>query len=880
MESTSNIITGLSNEITQKINDCPEMCLECNSQKECTKCNKLKNYYPIELTSQITPSQTLTCITETIKKSQYPDFYFNSESESFKPCYETCGTCYGKGDQDFHNCENCTTGYIFHPDYEEKINCVPRPNPYYYINHGRYILSDSEICPEDFKFLVEVKSKCIEDCKNDDKYKYTYDELCYETPPENTNDDDNDFKCLDNISKCIKTTKKLYTKNDTLTNIEIEKLTLKYAKEYEYTNNHVSIYENDIYKISIYKKGDCAFDLGAIDKIIDFGICYNDIKAKNHFDESTNLIIVYIETKPGKEAYKKKPSYALYHPQTGKSLNFEEECKNQKLTIQNNITEAFNNSKVSLKEIKIMADYGLDLFDPMNPFYSDLCTHYPDILKKDVPIKKRALAYYPDIELCEDNCEMVSVFLNNLTAKCECSIENLGKIDKIKENAFYQYGFGQYEEFFYLTNINVIKCYKDLFKSKYFRKAYGGFIIMGFIIIQIACTVLYFMKGKEQIRQFIFSLTNKYINYLKNKKPDNGIEIYDIQQPLNKEENEKISMPPKKIIKSPRKSVDALSLKTQKNNTNSNLIPNNDINTNNSKRISYMNNSGRENLNTKNTSKFKTQVQTKNLENNKIINNLEVSSKLSYNKENPDNFLINEISEYNIEIEYFLETDPDDMDYDNAIRRDDRTFKIFLIEKIRSKQIILNTFFYKENLKPIYIKIMLFVLQIDLYFFVNGLFYNEEYVNKIFELENDTFSKKAWRFIDNLFYAFIVGVIINYIIEFFFIEEKKIRVIFKREKDNIPILKNEMTLIMKDIEKRYILFIVITFIITIFTWYHISCFNNIYPHIKKEWLIFSLLIIICIQILSLLSCILETIIRFVSFKCKSERLYKLSLLLD
>ena len=98
---------------TQKINDCPEMCLECNSQKECTKCNKLKNYYPIELKSQITPSQTLICITETIKKSKYPDFYFNTESESFKACYETCATCYGKGDQDFHNCENCTTGKYF-----------------------------------------------------------------------------------------------------------------------------------------------------------------------------------------------------------------------------------------------------------------------------------------------------------------------------------------------------------------------------------------------------------------------------------------------------------------------------------------------------------------------------------------------------------------------------------------------------------------------------------------------------------------------------------------------------------------------------------------------------------------------------------------------
>jgi len=262
---------------------------------------------------------------------------------------------------------------------------------------------------------------------------------------------------------------------------------------------------------------------------------------------------------------------------------------------------------------------------------------------------------------------------------------------------------------------------------------------------------------------------------LKNKKPDNGIEIYDIQQPLNKAENEKISNPPKKIIKSPRKSVEVLSQKTQKNNTNtnSNVIPINDNNSKNQKRISYLNSSGRENLNTKNSSKFKTQDQPKALENNNIINNLEASSKLSYNADNPDDFFMNEISEYNIDIECFLETDPDDMDYDNAIGRDNRTFKIFLIDKIKSAQIILNTFFYKEHLKPIYIKIMLFVLQIDLYFFVNGLFYNEDYVDKIFELENDTFSKTAWRFIDNLFYAFIVGVIINYIIEFFFIEEKK-----------------------------------------------------------------------------------------------------------
>ena len=62
-----------------------------------------------------------------------------------------------------------------------------------------------------------------------------------------------------------------------------------------------------------------------------------------------------------------------------------------------------------------------------------------------------------------------------------------------------------------------------------------------------------------------------------------------------------------------------------------------------------------------------------------------------------------------------------------------------------------------------------------------------------------------------------------------------------------------MSDLLKDIKKRYFIFIVITFIISILTWYHISCFNNIYPHMKKEWLIFSILIIICVQILSLLA---------------------------
>ena len=166
----------------------------------------------------------------------------------------------------------------------------------------------------------------------------------------------------------------------------------------------------------------------------------------------------------------------------------------------------------------------------------------------------------------------------------------------------------------------------------------------------------------------------------------------------------------------------------------------------------------------------------------------------------------------------------------------------------------------------------------NLYFFINGLFYDEEYISKIYHLEKDTFSTMADRFFDNLIYAALAGIIINYIIEFFFIEELKIKKILKMEKDNIFLLKYEMIKILKSIKTRYLLFIIISFIVCLVSLVHIFCFNIVYFHTMKEWIGFSLIIILSIQILSFLICLLQTALRFISFKFKSEKLFKLSLM--
>ena len=179
-------------------------------------------------------------------------------------------------------------------------------------------------------------------------------------------------------------------------------------------------------------------------------------------------------------------------------------------------------------------------------------------------------------------------------------------------------------------------------------------------------------------------------------------------------------------------------------------------------------------------------------------------------------------------------------------------------------------------MKPIPLKIVLLLLNIDLYLFINALFFNENYISDLLNFKKDTFSSFINRLYDRIVIITITGVIINYVVEFFFIEDKKIRGIFKREKENIIILKYEIVQIIKNIYIRYNIFNIISCLIMLFSLYYIFCFNNVYPCIKDEWLKSSFIIISIMQILPMFLGFIDTSIRFISFKFKSERLFKLS----
>ena len=884
--TTFNIDIMSTNEIietTSKI-ACPIQCKTCTEYENdiiCTECNDEKGYFPITYSD---PPQLENCINEKIKEEKYPDYYFDYQINYYKPCYEKCQTCTEKGDGENNNCLTCATGYILQPDYEYTKTCVSKYQYLYYYNeYNQYMTTETSNCPENFPIKIKEKNKCIDKCSKDQTYNYTYNNLCYKQCPENTLVDNNDINliCKDNPSKCVLTKDEVYISNDTNINDKIKSFTEKYANEYYYTDNHISIINFGNYSITLYQNKSCINELSVSSTQLDLSNAFSKIKDHYNIEESAQLIVGLVKNKTGGETFE------VYDPQSGTPLNIFNICKDDSYSMEKSlVAELSSNPRINFEDIKQMANQDINVIDLSDPFYTDLCFHYESSLDKDVPLRDRALIYYPNISLCEEGCELEAVYTQNWTAKCNCLFAQ----DKggFKDNAFFQSQFGDYDELFSMANFNVMKCYKDIFVLKYFVKSFGNFIVLTIIITDIICTFVYFRKSSFYIKKYIFSLTAKYLQNLKSQISDINKEIIKSSPPPKNNgidngnnDNNTINGQIIKVDKR-KKGVSSKNLevfkKRKSKKSSINLIPKIHIKGN----IEQISSNVHNDLDSSNKFGINSKPKIYLNQSDKYVNMIKSSNKVlnmneaDNNSNNLDIFIKDDIG---IDIEDFLNTDLDDMDYDEAIRKDNRKFCKYYWEKIQSNQILINTFYVKEHLKPRPIKLVLLALQINLYFFINGIFFNEEYIKKKFDSKENTLYDAFQRFTDNLFYSFFVGVIVNYIIEFFFIQEKKLRIILKREKDNILVLKYEMTQIIKDINRRFVFFVIICLIIAIFSWYHLYCFNNIYPHTQKEWLIFSALIIACIQILSLLASFAETILRFLSFKFKSEKLFKLSQLL-
>ena len=761
--------------------------------------------------------------------------------------------------------------HIKKPETPNTTNCVPECNyAYYFTPYGQYKCTEGNNCPDEAKLLIKEKKKCTNNCKNENKLEYGGQ--CLESCPSGTIEK-SDNKCMDeNAISCIKSESEINLQ-EFLTTGGVDFNAKNYAIEFNYTTKHVSHFYNNIYSILIYKDSNCIQELSINMPKIDFGNCYSKVKGNLSPPSNDSIIIALVERSNGQK--KSSVSYTFYHPETGIKIDADSICKDEQVVIKESVLNQLNNSETDLNSILFLANQEINIFNISDEFYTDLCFHFKSPNGKDVPLKDRILLFYPNITLCEEGCESKGVNLTSMESICKCQFSDIVSNEFIEGNALIKGTVDEIADLLSSSNLNVLQCYKDVFKKEYFIKNTGGYIFIFITISEIALAMIFLIDGFPKIIKYVYNLQECFLAFNSNKSI------------LKTKNDNKVSKKIKNINYPPKKDE-----KNKKNKKNNKLLPNNDnikkrkakstkkvddyigLNSKSQKSDVFLKTSSYK-INKDKGIKSKMLLKKKSDNNDGIGNFIQqTSSNVSYNKLKKGKK--SKHPKFNIDMEEYLKQDYDDMDFEDALKYDKRTFHEFFSDRFNENQIIMNTFFYKENIKPMSIKILLLLLNIDLYFVVNGLFFSEEYISQLYHsTEEEKFFTFVPRSFSRFFYTTMVGVVVGVIIDCMFVEEKKIKKIFLREKDNAMQLKYEIALISKSIKKNYIIFIILCLFISIISWYYVCCFNNVYPGVRAEWIKSSLIIIIIFQIITILTGLIEAILRLISFKYKSEKIYKL-----
>ena len=212
------------------------------------------------------------------------------------------------------------------------------------------------------------------------------------------------------------------------------------------------------------------------------------------------------------------------------------------------------------------------------------------------------------------------------------------------------------------------------------------------------------------------------------------------------------------------------------------------------------------------------------------------------------------------------------LDYQDAIEIDKRSYVQYYWSLIKTKHLLVFTFYPTKDYNSYIIKIELFLFAFALYLTVNALFFTDDTIHKIYEDEG------IFNFIyhfPQIIYSTIISAVINIIVKKLSLTEKQI-VELKGEKNSID-FDSKILKLVKFLRLKFILFYIISGIFLLFFWFYLSCFCAVYRntqnHLIKDTLLSFILSLLYPFVLNLL----PIVIRIPAIKSRDKELvYKIS----
>ena len=799
------------------------------SKKMCISCNE--NYYRIfNDSSNIEPY--FNCYFE-------PEGYYLDTNDSFyKKCYSTCKTCHDEGNDIDHKCDECQPSLSF----KFNNNCYKKCDYYFYFDEfNDYYCTKAKRCSNEYNKLIESKGRCVDDCKIDDKFKYEFQKICQEECPIFSKSSETDeFRCIadcpedrpyeiiktqecvENCSmteilnyECIVNNKKAPVNQDLKDDIvygflmqyltgDLDSLNISLQNGISFTNGGMRLEIIDYDAQTISNKNETNIHLGE---------CEKKLREYYHIPDNETLLIFKIEEFV--EGLKMPIiQYKIFRDKGRDNLDLNI-CNGYKIDII--VPVSINEDE--LYKYNLTSDY-----------YNSICFAYTSENGTDIPLKDRQNDFIKNnMTLCEKNCELTEYDQRLKKAICNCEIKTEMSLSNKKDfnmEEFYNY----FVNIKRVANLDVMKCYRNLFTKEGILNNYVSFIMLPIILFHIISFIIFHYRDLNLIRNIIRDIISfrKIMEIINSKKKDGRNNEQNIEQLQENNKNKKDFLNKRQtaivndVWKKTKKNNDNKKNKEEKEEKDLNIAVSNP----NKKKTKCS-----KKINNYSISVLKTNSSNANKSSSKKLDSTERSFNL-YKKEKPS--ALNQIN--NIEIitnknQAFIKYNDFELNnlvYELALKIDKRNYFQYYFSLLKTRHILIFVF-YSNDYNSTIIKLNLFFLSFAIYFVVNALFFDDKTMHKFYITGG---SYDLIYQIPKIIYSSLISTIINIILKSLSLSE--LHILELKKENNVSQLDKKASKIEKCLCYKFMIFFRLSFVLLLFCWYYLSCFCVVYKNTQIQ----------------------------------------------
>ena len=851
-------------------------------------------------------------------KEIHPNWYLDEDKKLFFECHSDCRTCNGSTNE---NCLSCNYGKFL---YKGKclIEC-PEKTAKINENNGSEICVDCyDSCKTCFDRGNSTDMKCLSCSEDKFIHKYYYQENeqylinCFTFNKNETKNYNNTYN-----NTVIKTISSSELKNQIIDNI------LNFVNSSELINGTdfiaIVLTSDNMDPIEQLKKGISAVDLGdCTEAIKDY---YNISK-----EESLIILNMESKKNESKENEEKKDddnSFDLgknvqieVFDMSGRNLDLSV-CKKD-IKVMKYIGDV---KELDIESAKGLADQGIDVFNAKDGFFNDLCQNYENNEGKDIILEDRRKDIYQNATFCQKGCKYNGMNYELMTANCLCNssllqissdnnIEDKNeKEEKLNFNTLTESILANLFDF----NIEVFNCYNLVFNLKLLSTNIGFYCMGGMFILQLIFLFIYLTKRVKPIKYYMITFNNKKIKDKNNPPPKaNKYTTYNKKKLIPKntermnimeynESNNGNSTSKRKLgfmdvdnVETTVNNKDKFKLNPlfspiymNEDNNNANFFKKKGIIRVKKNITQTINNqTNNKKISGKKKEKEKIIFETTDDNNNKIQSNSKklysrgkIKQNYLFNKEekNKDEFngeiveeknndKINEIIK--LSLLSYNDEDLQDMDYELAIVYVKRSFLRIYWTFLVDTQIILGTFCTENYLNLLVIKLSFFIFTFQISFFLNAFFYTDEYVSDAYH--NDG----VLDFISGLpksIYSFIATLITTNLLKMLSNSKSELMQVIRENRKNNNYI-NLIDIKLKKLKRKLIIYFVFVFLLGLLFLYYVSAFCAVYRNSKKYWFIGCLESFGIDSLAAIAICILLAFFRYIAIKKHKKYFYVLA----